>query len=501
MADLQRFNPITKRLGELANYLSVSVDPVIGEIAITGISSNSNSINEGDAFLALPGATAHGATYIPIAVERGARAVITDNAGAQLSSAQKSAIPVLVIPNPRSQSGYLADWFFDSPSKAMYVAGITGTNGKTTTTYLLNQIWKFADRASGLIGTVGIQIAEDFYSAVRTTPEADVIQSILSVMQERHLLNVAMEASSHALVQNRLDGVKFAAAGFTNLTQDHLDFHGDMEHYYLAKKSLFTAEFSEHAFVNIDNAFGQRLAGEISIPTSTLSKDSRKATWYFDEIKPLENGYEVSIRGEGGVLIEGTVKLAGSFNLENTLLAVAISVNSGVDPLIVGQALAKLTGAPGRLERIECGQSFTALVDYAHTPDAVKQVLSALRSGKSGRLIGVLGCGGDRDQSKRPLMGKELLAGCDVAVFTSDNPRSEDPMSILKEMTGALNVVAPSQVIPERAAAIDYAVSIAQPGDVLVVLGKGHESGQEINGVVTPFSDQQVLRDAIEAGR
>ena len=182
-------------------------------------------------------------------------------------------------------------------------------------------------------------------------------------------------------------------------------------------------------------------------------------------------------------------------------MAVAISVNSGVDPLIVGQALAKLTGAPGRLERIECGQSFTALVDYAHTPDAVKQVLSALRSGKSGRLIGVLGCGGDRDQSKRPLMGKELLAGCDVAVFTSDNPRSEDPMSILKEMTGALNVVAPSQVIPERAAAIDYAVSIAQPGDVLVVLGKGHESGQEINGVVTPFSDQQVLRDAIEAGR
>ena len=295
MADLQRFNPITKRLGELANYLSVSVDPVIREIAITGISSNSNSINEGDAFLALPGATAHGATYIPIAVERGARAVITDNAGAQLSSAQKSAIPVLVIPNPRSESGYLADWFFDSPSKAMYVAGITGTNGKTTATYLLNQIWKFADQASGLIGTVGIQIAEDFYPAVRTTPEADVIQSILSVMQERHLRNVAMEASSHALVQNRLDGVKFAAAGFTNLTQDHLDFHGDMEHYYLAKKSLFTAEFSEHAFVNIDNAFGQRLAGEISIPTSTLSKDNRKATWYFDEIKPLENGYEVSI--------------------------------------------------------------------------------------------------------------------------------------------------------------------------------------------------------------
>lgn len=501
MADLQRFNPITKSLGQLADYLGVALDPINMEIAITGISSNSNSINEGDAFLALPGGTAHGGTYIPIAVERGARAVITDNAGAQLSSAQKSAIPVLVIPNPRSQSGFLADWFFDSPSKAIYVAGITGTNGKTTTTYLLNQIWNYADRPSGLIGTVGIQVAEDFYPAVRTTPEADVVQSILSVMQERHLRNVAMEASSHALVQNRLDGVKFAAAGFTNLTQDHLDFHGDMENYFLAKKSLFTAEFSDHGFVNIDNAFGQRLAAEISIPTSTLSKNNRKATWYFDEITPLDTGYEVAIRGEGGVLIEGRINLAGSFNLENTLLAVAIAINSEVDPLVVGHALEKLTGAPGRLERIDCGQSFTALVDYAHTPDAVKQVLATLRSEKSGRLIGVLGCGGDRDKSKRPLMGKELISGCDVAVLTSDNPRSEDPKVILKEMTGNLNVVAPSQVIEDRAAAIEYAVSIAQPGDVVVVLGKGHESGQEIKGVTTPFSDQQVLRQAIEAAK
>lgn len=501
--EMQRFNPVVKKLSDVAAFLGITPDATWREIETTGLSSDSNAINEGEIFLALPGAKTHGGAYAQIAVGRGARAVITDNAGAELTSQQHLAIPVLVVPNPRSQSGYVSDWFFNSPSKSMYVAGITGTNGKTTTTFLLHQIWKFAQHESGLIGTIGIKLGDEFQPGIRTTPEADAVQSILSVMHERHIRDVAMEVSSHALVQHRIDGVHFSAAGFTNLTQDHLDFHGDMENYYQAKRSLFTAELSDHAFINIDNEYGMRLASDTTIPTSTLSLRNRKATWHFDSIHSIQDssstGYQVSIRGEGGVLIEGRIRLAGEFNLENCLLAVAIAFHSGVDPLVVGQALETLSGAPGRLERIECGQQFEALVDYAHTPDAVTQVLKTLSLKKSGKLIGVLGCGGDRDKSKRAQMGRALNENCEVAIFTSDNPRSEDPVQILQEMTAGIELNSQSRVIVDRVAAIEYAVSIAQPGDVLVVLGKGHESGQEIKGVVTPFSDQETLRKKIKA--
>ena len=497
MANLQRFNPIVKRLGDVAAFLGVDADPKWNDVEVLGLSSNSNEINEGEIFLALPGLKNHGSAFNQIAVGRGARAVITDNAGAEISSEQQLAIPVLVVPNPRSQSGYLSDWFYNSPSRSMFVAGITGTNGKTTTTYLLSQIWSFAQQENGVIGTIGIKVGDEFYAGVRTTPEADAVHGILSVMNERHMRNVAMEASSHALVQHRLDGVRFSAAGFTNLTQDHLDFHGDMENYFAAKRRLFAAELSDYAFINIDNPYGIRLSQEVSIPHATLSLHNRKATWHFDSAIPTASGYQVAVRGEGGILIEGAIDLIGEYNLENCLLAIAMAAHSGVDPIVIGQSLETLTGAPGRLEKIECGQEFTALVDYAHTPDAVSKVLQSVRSSQTGRLIGVLGCGGDRDKGKRPLMGRALISGCDVAIFTSDNPRHEDPKQILTEMTNGQVIDDPSKVIESRSAAIEYAVNLARSGDVVIVLGKGHESGQEINGVITPFSDQECLRAAI----
>jgi UDP-N-acetylmuramoyl-L-alanyl-D-glutamate--2,6-diaminopimelate ligase len=495
MAEIQRFTPVTKRLGAVAEYLGIAIDKSDFEIEVTGLSSNSKSIDAGEIFIALPGAKTHGSAFIQTAVERGARAVITDNSGAV--PLQHLEIPVLVVPNPRSQIGFLSDWFFDSPSKSMYVAGITGTNGKTTTTYLLNQIWQFADFPNGLIGTVGIKIGEDFYPTTHTTPESDVLHRTLSVMQERHIRTVAMEASSHALVKHRVDGVHFSVAGFTNLSQDHLDFHGDMESYYQAKRSLFTGEMSDFALINIDQEYGVRLASEISIPLGTLSIQNKKATWYFESIQSDSKGFDVVIRGEGGVLIEGRINLLGSYNLENCLLAVATAAHSGVDPLVIGQSLTTLTGAPGRLEKIVNGQAFTALVDFAHSPDAVTKVLHTAREATNSRLIGVLGCGGDRDKTKRSLMGKALYDGCDVAIFTSDNPRSEDPMRILEEMTAGLGLGENQKVIVDRAAAIEYATRIAQPGDTVIVLGKGHETGQEINGVKTPFSDQAELRKAI----
>jgi UDP-N-acetylmuramoyl-L-alanyl-D-glutamate--2,6-diaminopimelate ligase len=497
MAEIQRFTPITRRLGAVADYLGISIDKTNSEIEVIGLSSNSKSIDEGEIFIALPGAKTHGSAFIQTAVERGARAVITDISGADSLPLQQLKIPVLVVPNPRSQIGFLSDWFFNSPSRGMYVAGITGTNGKTTTTYLLNQIWKYAEFSNGLIGTVGIIMGEDFYPTTHTTPESDVLHRILSVMQERHTRAVAMEASSHALVQHRVDGVHFSVAGFTNLTQDHLDFHGDMESYYQAKRTLFTSEMSYFALINIDQEYGVRLTSEISIPLGTLSIKNKKATWYFESLQSDDTGYEAVIRGEGGVLIEGRINLLGSYNLENCLLAVAIAAHSGVDPLVIGQSLSTLTGAPGRLEKIVSGQDFTVLVDFAHSPDSVTKVLRTARETTNSRLIGVLGCGGDRDKSKRSLMGKALYDGCDVAIFTSDNPRSEDPMSILQDMTAGLSLGENQRVIVDRAEAIEHAAKIAQSGDTVIVLGKGHETGQEINGVKTPFSDQLELKRAI----
>ena len=500
MTELRRFEPNTKTLGEIAAFLGADVKNPFENIEITGICSNSQEIEEGDLFLALPGVKTHGGAFLPSAVERGARAVLTDIAGSELSSVRDSAIPVLVVPNPRSQSGYLADWFHASPSQSMYLAGITGTNGKTTTSYLLNQIWHQADFDSGLMGTIGISIGDESFPATHTTPESDVVQTVLSVMNERHVRVAVMEVSSHAIVQHRVDGIRFSAAGFTNLSQDHLDFHGTMENYYQAKRALFEANIAERAFINIDNEYGLRLSREISIPTSTLSLSNKRATWHFDSMIHSTGGWELSIRGEGGVLIEGHFNLLGEHNLENLLLAVAIAFNSGVDPLVIGNSLTKLKGAPGRLEKVVSGQKFVALVDYAHTPDAVERVLGSLqRVSSETRIIGVLGCGGNRDASKRGLMGKALRKACDVAIFTSDNPRDEDPSAILQSMTEGIQLDDSALVIVDRREAIATAVATANDGDIVVVLGKGHESGQEIKGVKVPFDDRVELESAIEA--
>ena len=503
MTELRRFEPNTKTLGEIAAFLGADVKDVFESVEISGICSNSENVEVGDLFLALPGAKTHGGVFLPSAVERGARAVLIDIAGSELSSVRDSAIPVLVVPNPRSQSGYLADWFHGSPSQNMYVAGITGTNGKTTTTYLVNQIWQQADFESGLMGTIGISIGDESFPATHTTPEADIVHTVLSVMHERHVRAAAMEVSSHAIVQHRIDGVHFAAAGFTNLSQDHLDFHGTMEKYYQAKRAFFEAHLAERAFINIDNDYGVRLAKEVSIPVSTYSLSQKKATWHFDSKTQTDRGWDLMIRGEGGILIEGHFNLQGEHNLENLLLAVAIAFDSGVDPIVIGNSLTKLKGAPGRLESIERGQKFTVLVDYAHTPDAVERVLNSLKrdaaDSRSSRIIGVLGCGGNRDAAKRPLMGKALKSACDISIFTSDNPRDEDPIEILASMTKGIQLDDSAMIIVDRREAIATAIATANEGDIVIVLGKGHESGQEIKGVKVPFDDREELASAIEA--
>ena len=469
--------------------------PDLDNILITGVSIDSHQIEAGDLFVAVAGAKAHGANFAGNAKLNGAVAVLTDEVG----SALISDLPVLVVRDPRAAAGVIAAWLQNEPMRDMFSVGITGTNGKTTVTTLLYQIAMAAGRQSGLVGTVETRIGDEVVSALRTTPEAPELQSLAAVMRERHMRNLFMEVSSHAVSLNRIKGSHFQIAAFTNLSQDHLDFHNNMDSYFSAKAELFTYQYAESAYINIDSTWGKKLLDIVELPAVQISRSHKSADWYFERIENGTQSSAIAIRGSGGILIETTTKLVGDFNLDNLLMAIAISVASGIDPVDIAAITPSLTGAEGRLEKIDLGQSFTALVDYAHSPDSVTSVLETLRKSTAGKIIAVLGCGGDRDKSKRPLMGAALLAGADVAIFTSDNPRSEDPDQILKEMIAGLTLSETSQVELDRKRAIEIAVTAAKPGDVVVILGKGHEQGQEIAGTVQPFDDRLVLAAMIEA--
>lgn len=484
-----------KKLSALCDIIGAQCDStLLNEIEVTGIAQASSSVQPGDLFVALAGEKFHGATFAPDAIAKGAVAVLTDATGA----AQISGVPVLVSSNPRRAAGIASAWFYSEPMRDLYSVGVTGTNGKTTVTTLLHQIMMAAGRDSGLIGTVETRIGIEALSSKRTTPESSDLQALSAVMRERHMRNLVMEVSSHAITLERIRGSHFAVVGFTNLSQDHLDFHKDMEDYFQAKAKLFTFEYADLAVINIDDAYGRRLAELTQLPVVTLSRLDTKASWHYVSITSDYVGASLSIRGSGGILIEGKSQLHGGYNYDNLLMAVAIATESGVDPIDIAAILPTLTGAAGRLESVRLGQDFTALVDYAHSPDAVTRVLETAAEISDGRVIAVLGCGGDRDKTKRTLMGQALRDGADIAIYTSDNPRSEKPEEILVQMVLDIEVVPPSEVIVDRAQAIRAAVNLAQAGDVVMVLGKGHEKGQEINGTIHEFDDRIELAKAIE---
>ena len=461
---------------------------------ITGLTLSSKDVQEGDLFIALPGEKNHGADFVEDAISHGAVAVLTDVAGA----AKVKGVPVIVSSNPRRAAGVISAWFYSEPMRDLYSVGVTGTNGKTTVTTLLHQIMSAAGRESGLIGTVETRIGEEVITSKRTTPESSDLQALSAVMRERHMRNLVMEVSSHAIALERIRGSHFAVVAFTNLSQDHLDFHKTMQAYFEAKAKLFSYEFADLAVINIDDSYGIKLAELTELPVMTVSRHDQSATWHYTSISKDYVGAHVAIRGSAGILIEGKVHLHGGYNFDNLLMAVAIATESGIDPIDIAAILPQLTGAVGRLDAVRLGQNFTALVDYAHSPDAVTRVLETAREISDGRVIAVLGCGGDRDTSKRSLMGKALHDGADVAIYTSDNPRSEKADAILVQMTLGLEIHEPSAVIEDRADAIRAAVNEAQEGDVVLVLGKGHEKGQEINGTVHPFDDRVELARAIE---
>ena len=459
-------------------------------VTVAGATLDSRAVQPGDLYAALPGGRAHGADFAAQAVALGATAVLTDPDGA--ARAGELGVPVVVADDPRAVLGDVARWVHHDPAADLLVLGVTGTNGKTTTAFLLEAGLQAAGHRTGLLGTVLTRIGAEQVPSVRTTPEAPDLQALLAVMRERGTTAVAMEVSSHALVLGRVDGVVFDVAGFTNLSQDHLDFHPTMADYEAAKASLFTPERSRHGVVNVDDDAGRRLVRTATVPLTTYGED---ADWSAREVDLRADGSAFRLLGRlpdgGAVDVRASVRLPGAFNVDNAVGALAQLIAAGVSVEDAVRGVAACPGVPGRMERVDA--PFLAVVDYAHTPDAVRLLLDAVRAVTPGRVLVVLGCGGDRDRAKRPLMGAATSAA-DVAILTSDNPRSEDPRKILAEMAAG----APDAVVePDRRAAIAYAVGLARPGDAVVVAGKGHETGQEAGGVVLPFDDREVLRAAV----
>lgn len=477
-----------------------SADPAL----LTGITHDSRAVRPGDLYAALPGATVHGAKFSQEAAAAGAVAVLTDPTGRD--TAVGSGLPVFVVADPRARLGEVAAWIYGQPSRRVLLIGVTGTAGKSTTTYLLAAGLRAAGHQAGLIGGVETRVGEFVMPSQLTTPEATDLQALLAVMAERGAGAAAMEVSSHALALGRVAGAHYDVAVFLNLSQDHLDFHATMDEYFAAKAELFTPRYARTGVVNIDDDHGRELAATAPIPVTTFSAVGRRADWRAVDVRSGADGSTFRVIGPGGVEADASVALPGEFNVANALAAIVALVEAGVG---LGDAVAGVgacPGPPGRLERVDQGQDFTVLVDYSHKPGAVEAVLTAMRQVTQGNLTIVLGCGGDRDRGKRALMGSAAARLADTAILTSDNPRSEDPLAILAEMlAGAIEVPqrdrARMLVEPDRAAAIDLAIGSAGKGDMVVIAGKGHERGQYIGTAVIPFDDREVAAQALRRHR
>jgi UDP-N-acetylmuramoyl-L-alanyl-D-glutamate--2,6-diaminopimelate ligase len=488
-------------LSELADRFRARLDGA--DVTVSGVTAASALVQTGDLFAGVPGQHAHGARYAAEAMAAGAAAILTDEAGAALVP---SGTSTLVVPDVRATLGPLAAVVYGEPSAAMNVIGITGTSGKTTTGFLVRAGLQAAGRPAGLIGTLGTFMGDDLVKTGFTTPEAPELQALLAALREYGVADVVMEVSSHALAMHRVDGIDFRVTAFTNLSQDHLDFHRDMDDYFAAKSRLFGADFgaATDAVVVIDDEWGARLARTLSDPITVATAEGARASWVArDIVERADGGSTFRVLGPGVDLVTGCA-LPGRFNVANALLALALLERVGVPPdAAVAHAVASAP-VPGRMERVDAGQPFLAVVDYTHKPAAVDAALRALRARTAGRLIVVLGSGGDRDRAKRPLMGEVAARAADVLVVTDDNPRSEDPAEIRAAvLAGALAVPAATRAeireVADRAEAIATAVSLAAPGDTVLVAGKGHEPGQEVAGVVHPFDDREILRAALRA--
>jgi UDP-N-acetylmuramoyl-L-alanyl-D-glutamate--2,6-diaminopimelate ligase len=467
-------------------------------VEVSGLAHSSDTVCSGDLYAALPGSHAHGARFAAEAVGRGAVALLTDPAGAALTAGL--AVPQIIVDSPRDVLGEAAAAVYGHPADHLTLIAVTGTQGKSTTTHLAAAGCEAAGRTTAVIGTMGTWIDGQRVASALTTPEAPALHALFAVMVERGVQTCALEVSSHALVMGRVDGVVFDLAAFTNLGRDHLDFHGDVESYFEAKAGLFTSSRSRRAVVNVDDPYGRRLLERSEIATHTYSLTT-DADWTADALRADTWGTSFDVEGPDGLRVSTSVPLPGVFNVANALCALALLGELGVDVEAAAKGIATAPPVPGRMQKVERGQGFTVIVDYAHKPDAVTAVLQALRPVTERALIVVIGAGGDRDQGKRAMMGEIAGRLADVVVVTDDNPRSEDPAVIRAAIVaGTRSAGSGARVleIGDRRAAIRQALTSAADGDTVLIAGKGHEAGQEVAGRVLPFDDREVAADILD---
>lgn len=484
------------------------------DVAVAGVTMASDDVAEGELFAAVPGARVHGARHAPGAAAGGAAAILTDAEGLGIVREELALtpgdpeVPVLVAEDPRAVVGPVAARVYGHPAERLALAGVTGTNGKTTTSYLVDAALRSRYAETAILGTVELRIGDLTVESPRTTVEAPVLHRLLALGIERGVGAVSLEVSSHALALHRVDGLRVDVAGFTNLTRDHLDFHGDMAGYYRDKALLFTPEHAKRGVVCVDDEWAVRLAGEASVPVDTLRtrEGAGKADWVVSDVRVGLDGVAstFTLAGPAGVDVEASCPLPGRVNVSNAALAVVMAYRAGIPLDSAVAAVAGMTGVPGRMERVgeRGGGRPLAIVDYAHTPDALELALDAVRPVTPGRLILVFGSDGDRDQGKRPIMGAIGARLADVVIVTDENPRSEDPAAIraqilegVKEVRGA--GLADVQEADSRVDALRRAVELAEEADTIIVTGKGHEPTQEIAGVFYRYNDRPALRDAL----
>lgn len=473
----------------IAEKIGALVPEGASRIEISDLTHDSRRVEPGSLFFCVRGTVYDGHLHAGDAAAAGAVALVVE----EPVDLPGAGVPQLVVADSRSAIGRLAAEFYGDPTGSIAVAGVTGTNGKTTVAYMLESIFRANGEAAGLVGTVETRVAGASEPAVRTTPEAVDLQRLFRRMKDAGVTKCAVEVTSIGLEGGRTEGIQFDVAVFTNLTHDHLDHHGTMERYYQAKKLLFSEPRPRAAVINADDPYGRRLVEELPYTALRFGMQAEADVVAVD----LESGVRGShFRAVGcGLDLPIEVSIPGLFNVSNALAAVSAAIKMGVPGPAIALGMAGLTHVPGRFEPVDEGQDFLVVVDYAHTPDALANVLAAARQIAEGRVISVFGCGGDRDRAKRPAMGEAAGRLSDLAVATSDNPRSEDPAAILEEVRQGLAASAPPEgyrVVVDRAEAIADAVRAARSGDVVVIAGKGHETGQDIAGVVTPFDDRLV---------
>lgn len=480
----------SERLSALAELVSArrigDADP-----GITDVTHDSRLAGPGSLFVAVPGQLADGHDFVEQAVTRGASAVVSERD-------MKTTVPSLIVDDARSAMAVLAAAVHGYPSKDLLVVGLTGTNGKTSVSFILESILQLAEIRTGLIGTVATRIGDDQIPTLRTTPESTDFQRLLREMAKRGAQAVVTEVSSHALRLGRVDGTRFAVVGFTNLTQDHLDFHVDMEDYFAAKRLLFAPRFADVGVICIDDEWGRRLANDTTISVRTVSME-RDADFTAEVTGRSLTGTHTTLTFPDAATRTLVMPLIGDFNVQNALVAAGCAWELGLTSDQIARGLANAAAAPGRFELLSGDDPIRLIVDYAHTPDGISSAIRTIRELSDGRVLAVMGAGGDRDRSKRPLMGK-AASGADVVIVTSDNPRTEDPEAIIDEVRAGVTALDVASVV-DRRSAIELAVNRAKDGDAVLVLGKGHERTQEIGTRVLPFDDRLVSRAALASRR